>query len=57
MALRACAKRLLSLDVAAAGAVRGLVTAKLPELPHSFGALEPFISGKVGGGADRRGQR
>lgn len=47
MALFTCAKRLLSLDAVAG--VRGMaITAKLPDLPYDFGALEPFISGKVG---------
>lgn len=29
------------------GNARGIVTAKLPDLPYDFGALQPVISGEI----------
>ena len=47
MALLLAAKRLISLDASAGMRSMAAVSAKLPDLPYDFGALEPFISGKV----------
>ncbi|GAX82497.1 hypothetical protein CEUSTIGMA_g9924.t1 [Chlamydomonas eustigma] len=47
MALQFAAQRLLLLKETYVVASRGVATFKLPELSYDFGALEPFISGKI----------
>jgi Fe-Mn family superoxide dismutase len=47
MALKLAAQRLLSIGEASNSASRGITTFKLPELSYDFGALEPYISGKI----------
>ncbi|GAX74710.1 hypothetical protein CEUSTIGMA_g2158.t1 [Chlamydomonas eustigma] len=47
MALNFAARRLLCNGESSNFALRGITTFKLPELSYDFGALEPFISGKI----------
>ena len=44
--LRTAARAAAGRTAALSGA-RGIVTAKLPDLPYDFGALEPVISGEI----------
>lgn len=48
MALRSSANRVREvLGSSVPGMLRGFASAKLPDLPYDFGALEPYISGQI----------
>lgn len=48
MALRQCAAQVREvLGGNVPGMLRGFASAKLPDLPYDFGALEPYISGQI----------